>query len=68
MSPQQTVPVGGNVTVTVQCYQNGAQYSGSIGSSYKGFLIVNYTDLSTGFTYTSSGSLIRECRRHQQHQ
>lgn len=58
VSPQQTVPVGGNVTLTVQCYQSGVQYSGNIGASYKGFLVVNYTDLSTGFTYTSSGSLI----------
>jgi hypothetical protein len=58
--PNVTVGIGGNSTFTVLCYSNYKVYNAPIGSTYTGYLIVNYTDLSTGFQHTASGALVQK--------
>jgi hypothetical protein len=62
VSPPTTIPIGGNATFKVPCYHltgnSELPYSSAIGQSYKGYLIINYTDLTTGFTHIAHGTLI----------
>ena len=66
-SPPTTLYIGQNAIFTVQCYQTvrGAltPYSGQIGDAFKGFLIVNYTNLNSGFPHTSQGPLIEKVQQ-----
>ena len=57
-SNQIMLDVDSNYTFTVQCYGNsGTVFSGSPGSMYKGYIIVNYTNIETGFPQTAYGSI-----------
>lgn len=58
ISPPNTISIGGNQTFTVQCYQGGNPFSAPIGQEYRGYIVVNYTDLTTGFLHTAQGTLI----------
>ncbi|MEM0147728.1 MAG: hypothetical protein QXD11_02755 [Candidatus Micrarchaeaceae archaeon] len=58
ISPPLSLPIGSNHTFTVQCYQGTQQYSGQIGSIFKGYLLFNYTSLQTGFQNTQIGTLM----------
>jgi hypothetical protein len=66
ISPPATIPVGGNATFSIPCYtyskatSNEIVYNGIIGSAYKGYLIVNYTNLPDGFNHTAEGTLIQK--------
>ncbi|EQD41063.1 hypothetical protein B2A_10822, partial [mine drainage metagenome] len=53
-----TLPIASNTTFTVQCYSGTASYSGRIGSLYDGYLLINYTDIQTGFPKLATGTLI----------
>lgn len=56
-SPYVKILIGGNSTFTVPCYtSSNAVYSGKIGSLYSGYLVVNYTDLQTGFQHVVVGT------------
>ena len=59
------IPIGGNVTfptsdTMLQCYANGTVYTSQPGSLYKGYLIVNYTNLQTGFQHVLVGKVIEK--------
>jgi len=54
------VPIGGNYTFNIQCYSGSTQFSGSPGSLFKGYVIMNYTDLETGFPHTTEATLIQK--------
>jgi hypothetical protein len=59
--PNVIIPIGGNSTFALTCYTSTwATYNAAIGAAYTGYLLINYTDLSTGFTHTASGSLIQK--------
>ena len=58
ISPAAYLGSGGNYTAAVQCYASSSAFSGPIGSIYHGFIIINYTDLSTAFRYTSVGTVV----------
>ena len=64
VSPPATIPTGGNATFSVQCYwtvaHSLAPYNAPIGQSFKGYLMINYTDLTTGFTQTGIGSVLQK--------
>lgn len=66
ISPQVTLPVGGNSTFAVQCWTVTSNawvaYNAPIGSTYTGYLVVNYTDISTGFEHTAEGTLIQKVK------
>lgn len=53
-----TLTIGGAASFTVQCYQNGSFVSVTPGSVYKGYVLVNYTTISTSFPHTASGTLV----------
>jgi hypothetical protein len=53
------IAVGGNITISIPCYVNStAQFSGKPGSIYRGYLMLNYTNLATSFQTTVSGSVV----------
>ncbi len=58
LSPALNVQIGSNASMSVQCYANGTAFSGGVGGVYKGDLILNYTNLQTGFTHTIIGTLV----------
>jgi hypothetical protein len=57
--PNVTMYIDANSTFTVQCYTStGAAFSGRPGALFEGSLIVNYTDISTGFPQVIYGKII----------
>ncbi|MEM0149283.1 MAG: hypothetical protein QXW10_00080 [Candidatus Micrarchaeaceae archaeon] len=54
------IPIGGNYTFNVPCYSGSALFSGSPGSLFKGYVIINYTDLETGFPHMTTGTLVQK--------
>ena len=60
ISPPIPVPVGNNFTYSVRCFDGPTPFSGSLGSVYKGYLILNYTDLQSGFAKTSFSVLVEK--------
>ncbi len=54
---QQSLNTGNNASFTIQCYSGSSKFNGTIGSVYRGYLIVNYTDQASGFTHTISGPI-----------
>jgi hypothetical protein len=64
VSPPTVLYVGENSILSVQCYKTAAgsliPFNAPIGQAFKGFLIINYTDLSSGFTHTVKGPLIEK--------
>lgn len=65
LSPQVYLPIGGNVTLppsntVLQCYANGTVFTSQPGSLYKGYLLINYTNLQTGFQHVLVGKLIEK--------
>ncbi|MEM0149607.1 MAG: hypothetical protein QXW10_01785 [Candidatus Micrarchaeaceae archaeon] len=53
-----TLPIASNTTFTLQCYTGTAPFSGTVGSLYHGYLMINYTDIQTGFPKLATGTLI----------
>jgi hypothetical protein len=51
------LPTGSNFTTSLQCYSRGAPFSASIGTQYAGYLLLNYTNINTGFSQTITGAL-----------
>lgn len=51
-SNQITLGIGGNYTFNALCYSNSTALSISPGTIFKGYLIVNYTNLATNFPHT----------------
>lgn len=61
------VPIGGNVTLpppgsanALVCYSNSTKFISQPGTLYRGYLIVNYTNLQTGFQHVLVGKLVEK--------
>ena len=54
------VPIGGTTTFTTSCYANGSIISDQPGQLYRGYILVNYTSLGTGFQHILTGTLIQK--------
>ncbi|MEM3227507.1 MAG: hypothetical protein QXR58_02335 [Candidatus Micrarchaeaceae archaeon] len=60
-SPAIYVPIGSNVTFSgIQCYSAGTPFSGRVGTVFHGYVILNYTNVQTGFPHTTIGSLLQK--------
>ncbi|MDE1871174.1 MAG: hypothetical protein KGI06_02955 [Candidatus Micrarchaeota archaeon] len=59
-SPAYYVPVGGNITLTAKCYANGTVFTSQPGTLYRGYVIVNYTNLQTGFQHVLIGKILEK--------
>jgi len=59
-SPAVYVPIGSNVTFNIQCYSAGSPYSGTVGSVFHGYILLNYTNTQTGFPHTTVGILLQK--------
>ncbi len=58
-SPQVSIPVGSSYTFnSVRCYAGSSAFSGAIGTAYRGYLIMNYTDIASGLSHTITGSVL----------
>jgi len=58
LTPPVYLGSGDNASFVMQCYTNSSTFSGTYGSVYHGYLIVNYTDLVSSFQYTSVGVVV----------
>lgn len=58
ISPAVFLGLNENYSTSTQCWSNSSVFSGSVGSIYHGYLIVNYTDVSTSFKYTAIGTVV----------
>ena len=57
-APPVYLQIGNNVTKSVACfYINGTAYVQPPGTVFRGYFIINYTDLQTGFPHTEIGKL-----------
>lgn len=57
-SNQISIQSGANYTFSsIQCYAGGSAYSGSSGSEFTGYLIINYTNTQTGLPQTIIGKM-----------
>lgn len=61
-SPSVYLPIGGDAKFTMTCFSNGTAFTGRIGSTFKGFIIVNYRNLHTQFPGTSTMGVIAQVR------
>ena len=56
-SNQIKMQIGANYTFSVPCWAGTSPYNGIAGSAFRGYLIVNYTETTTGFPHTVVGQL-----------
>jgi len=56
-SPSITLGIGGNATLNMTCYQNGTAAKLQPGQIFSGSVLVNYTNLQSGFHHTAVGTL-----------
>jgi hypothetical protein len=49
--------IGANYTFAVPCWSGSATFSTSAGTSFRGYMILNYTDTTSGFPHTIIGQL-----------
>ena len=54
------LPIGGNITLSAQCYANGTVFNTQPGALYKGYVVVNYTSIQTGFHHTAIGKIVEK--------
>ncbi len=52
------VSIGGSFTFNVLCYNNGTTLVISPGQVFRGYVLVNYTTLSTSFPHTATGTVV----------
>lgn len=57
-SNQIYLNIGGNASFSTQCYANGTVYTSFPNTVYKGYVLMNYTNLQTGFRHVVIGKLI----------
>lgn len=61
--PQKSLLPDENSTFSVRCYNNNTVFTGTLGSMFSGYVMVNYTDTITGAAHTVSGTLIQKVAR-----
>ncbi len=59
ITPQAQLQISANIIKSVQCWSDGSEFTGSSGSRYTGYVIINYTNLQTGFPYVEPGNLVQ---------
>ena len=65
-NPNITLQIGSNVSLpqsssqVLQCFSNGTVFTGSPGDVFHGYVIINYTDIETGFPHTVTGTVIEK--------
>lgn len=60
LSPADFIDIGGNMTFTLSCYSGGAVVSGRAGTLYEGYVVLNYTNLQTGFQHSEMGKITQK--------
>ncbi len=60
ITPAVYVPIGSNYTFNVWCHAGSTNYTGSVGSLYHGYIIMNYTNVQTGFPHTTIATLLQK--------
>lgn len=57
---QISVAIGSNTTLSIQCYNGTNAFSGSVGTLFNGYIILNYTDVPTGFNKGVFGTVVEK--------
>ncbi len=60
VSPPITLQIGNNATFNMQCYVNNVPFNGPVGTLYTGYIVMNYTDLQSGFPKTLVANLVQK--------
>jgi hypothetical protein len=60
ITPAVYIPIGSNYTFSVWCHAGSTNYTGSPGDLYHGFIIMNYTNVQTGFPHTTIATLLQK--------
>jgi hypothetical protein len=59
-TPADYIPVGGNISISTKCFANGTIFTTNPGILYKGYVVVNYTSLQSGFQHIVVGKVIEK--------
>ncbi|MEM0154272.1 MAG: hypothetical protein QW814_00340 [Methanothrix sp.] len=54
------VTIDSNTTEPLQCWANNTVFTGKPGALFKGYVLINYTDIQTGFPHTISGTILEK--------
>ena len=60
VSPPVTLQIGNNATFNMQCYVGNVPFNGPVGTLYTGYIVMNYTDLQSGFPKTLVANLVQK--------
>ena len=55
-----SMPIGSNWTFNMSCYSNGTVFTSQPGTLYRGYVVINYTNLQTGFPHVLVGKIIEK--------
>ncbi len=58
-SPQIKMDSNTNITESIQCYVNNTIFTGKVGSSYSGYIVINYTNLKSTLKHTVIGKVVQ---------
>jgi hypothetical protein len=61
------LPIGSNMTTYLQCYSGSTPFSGTVGTIFNGYLIVNYTNINTGLGQTVISALTQKVASSKLH-
>ena len=54
------VTITGNSTANLECWSNDTVFTGKPGSIFHGYVMINYTNVQTGFPHTISGTVLEK--------
>jgi hypothetical protein len=57
-NPNIMLQIDSNYTFNVQCYTGSGKFTGTPGASFKGFLLINYTNIETGLPQIAYGQIV----------
>ncbi len=60
IKPQIYLQIGANQTFKIPCYESNVIFTGGPGTLYTGYVIINYTDVQSGFQHVVVGKLVQK--------
>ncbi|MCL5008176.1 MAG: hypothetical protein M1562_02925 [Candidatus Marsarchaeota archaeon] len=60
ISPSLVLDNGNSISKSVQCYTDGKEFNKTVGTTFHGYVIINYTNPISGFNHIAVGDLIRD--------
>ncbi|MCL4372046.1 hypothetical protein M1373_01865 [Candidatus Marsarchaeota archaeon] len=54
------ITISGNSTVPLQCWENDTVFTGKPGGIFHGYILLNYTDVDTGYGHTIPATVLEK--------